>query len=78
MRDLPQLIDKLLEIIPETEAVLRAELRCTHASASFSSPEMMSTWWNEAGMTLLQHLGTPPWEEEWKDMVSKIWRGVRL
>ena len=44
MRDLTVIIDKILNVIPETEDELIAELKDNQSSVSFAAPELMSMW----------------------------------
>lgn len=78
MRDLYSLINRMLEVIPETEDDLRDELKDERNSVSYAAPEMMPMWFGEVQETLdtyvftdLEHI------DGWKESVRQIWVGEK-
>lgn len=60
MRNLAEVIDQLLTVIPNDHAA-RPALLSVKSSAEFAAPEMLLTWWNKTADILFEHfpLGTP-------------------
>lgn len=65
-RDLVQVINDCLDIIPETESDLRAALASHASSYRYAAPEMRQFWWEETANTLTQKIGQPSklWEKQ--------------
>jgi hypothetical protein len=70
-RNLVDVIDQILPLIPDSEPDLKAALEGHKRSAAFSAPERMRFWWGEVGEELEEALGFPI-TEEWKRQVFKI------
>ncbi|MBU5333578.1 hypothetical protein KQI61_15370 [Anaerocolumna aminovalerica] len=75
MRDLTVIIDKILNVIPETEDELIAELKDNQSSVSFAAPELMSMWWNEVHTTLCEYIFNENELDSWKETVRQIFVG---
>lgn len=59
MRNLDTVIRNILKIVPADEKQLIGALRDNLSSVEFSSPEMLSFWWNEVADTLMEEIGEP-------------------
>ena len=75
MRDLTTVINRILEVIPETEVELIAELNDNKSSISFSAPELISMWWNEVHGTLCEYVFKEETIDGWKETVRQIFVG---
>lgn len=54
MRNLADVIDSLLEHIPDTEKDLIYDLNSVRSSVAYSPPENMMLWWGETLLALSQ------------------------
>ncbi len=65
-RQLTDVIDQMLKVIPPEKDRLIAILKDLHSSADFASPENQLMWWKETMAALNQEIGKPsaPWELE--------------
>ena len=76
MRDLCEVIDKMLEVIPEDQTILREKLFDHYEAVMITPPEMILFRWNEVGDTLFQYIFSDFYPEiEWQSKVEKIWTG---
>lgn len=76
MRDLCEIIDRMLEVIPEDQTILREKLESHYESVMLSPPEMILFQWNEVGDTLYQFVFSDFYPEvEWQDKIERIWTG---
>ena len=76
MRDLCEVIDQMLEVIPEEEMKLREALIDHKESIEISPPEMMLIQWNEVGDTLYHYVFSDFYPEiKWQAQIEKIWTG---
>lgn len=76
MRDITEVIDKMLEKIPSEEAELRASLESVKYKAAYTAPEMARRHWADGAEILMRRFGEVldlPWQEE----VCDIWQGVK-
>ena len=73
MRNLPEVIDQMLAVIPEGHAIVPV-LADIKSSAQFTAPETEVTWWHTVSDTLQEFLGDPT-TDEWKQEVAKIFAG---
>lgn len=73
MRELADVIDLIVEQIPETENLLLLRLESMKSSVVCRAPEMTSFWWHELQDLLIQDIGDPV--EEWELKVEKIFTG---
>ena len=69
MRNLTDVINKMLEVIPIDHGIAPI-LRDNKSSAAFAAPEMMGHWWSEVADNLQEYLGEP--DVEWKRRVQAI------
>jgi hypothetical protein len=71
MRQLTDVIEILLRVIPqgEAQASLRASLESAHSSAMFSPPENMRPFWERANEALAEYLRP---KSEWEDWELKV------
>ena len=74
-RDIIEVIDRLLGIVPEGETGLRAGLNSVKQSALFTAPEMMTIRWRRLGEVLQEEIGQP--REPWQVEVGEIVRGEK-
>lgn len=73
MRPLPQVIQAILNVTPETfenRAEMSHELEKIADSSCYAAPEMQSFWWGRAMETLEIYLGTPV--EGWRKTIAQI------
>lgn len=76
MRNLLEVIDQMLEVIPETEEDLIISLKSNRRSAEFTSPETMSLRWDVTCETLKNELPVVDSIDdfnEWQKKVYNIW-----
>ncbi len=75
MRYLPVILERVLEIIPESEACLRADLLPIRQSAFYAPPESSFNW-QRAGNVLRYHLGDDKPEGGWQLDVWNVVTGA--
>lgn len=76
MRDLCEVIDKMLVIIPEDQTILREKLNEHYKDVMMSPPEMILFHWNEVGDTLYHYVFSDFYPEiAWQDKIERIWTG---
>ncbi len=76
MRDLCEVIDKMLEVIPEDQTILREKLIDHYETAMITPPEMILFRWNEVGDTLYRYVFSDFYPEiGWQDKIERIWTG---
>ena len=73
MRNLPDVIRKIINVIPATETSAIAVLKDTQSSAMYAPPELESFWWDMCAERLSDELGEP--DELWKKEVATIFSG---
>ena len=76
MRNLYKIIDNMLEVIPEENERLIYSLKDIQSSFAFSSPEMVSFWWNECANILNSEI--PDRLENWHFKLADIFSGKKL
>lgn len=85
MRELSEVIDQMLAVIPDHEDNLRAILESKRGSAIVSAPEQMHFWWRETAMELEDFFCVvvdgepqPPKLEDgsWQQKVYNIWMNI--
>lgn len=69
-RNLGEVIEQLLAVIPPEEEGLIASLSSVLESAAFSPPEMIDDWWRRT-MHILEEIGQP--KSDWQLSVHSIW-----
>lgn len=73
-RKIDEVIDKIIEQIPEGEYLnLINRLKSIKRSALYAPPEGMSYWWGFLSVLLNKELPVPP-ENEWQEKIYKIIR----
>lgn len=76
MRNLCEVIDQMLAVIPEDQTELRASLKNHKQSAEFAPPEMISIHWNNVGDTLYYYVFSNFYPEiGWQEKIERIWTG---
>jgi len=76
MRDLCEVINELLLVIPEEKSELKEILEDKKQSIEIAPPEMIFSWWNEIGDILYNHVFSDFYPEiAWQAEVEKIWIG---
>ena len=70
MRDLSELIGRIIFEFPQLPEGVVADLKDIQSSWRYASPEIMSFWWREASDALNQ-LG--PIETDWQKQLAIIW-----
>jgi hypothetical protein len=73
-RYLPAVLDKVLQVIPAGEGLLRLQLEKVKTSAMYTPPESMHYQWSRAAVILNEHLNWPP-EEDWEKNVFVTFTG---
>lgn len=74
MRNLSDVVDKMLEVIPSEKESLRDQLKATKQSSLFAAPEIQSSFWNNCAGILNREIGDPV--EDWQKKVASIFSGV--
>ena len=78
MRKLADVIDRLLEEIPESQVRLIRCLANIQDSATYTPPEQMSFRWRQCQEVLFEELGYDKVEEDgWLKNVQEIWMGIK-
>ena len=75
MRNLDQVISRMLTHIPTSEEGLRTELRSIGESFLYSSPEMVPHWWQKGAKALAEHFGEEQPKDGWPAEVVGVWMG---
>jgi hypothetical protein len=75
MRNLLEVIDRILEVVPDKRSwkSLRDQLKDVKASASLSSPELMGEWWSECAEVL--NCSIPQARTDWQQKIVRICGG---
>lgn len=73
MRDIAEVIDQMLVVIPADKESLRARLDSVKKSAFFTAPELAGNNWHSVAGILEGEIGEPlePWQKE----VAAIFNG---
>ena len=77
MRQIGDILDKILEVIPETSSSLKDQLKSILESSKFSPPESQHLWWTETARVLIEAF--PPDATDWapwQTQVQKIYMGT--
>lgn len=74
MRNLSDVVDKMLEVIPTENESLISRVKAAKQSSLYASPEMQSVFWNECFNALVSEIGEPV--EDWQKNVAAIFSGV--
>lgn len=70
MRHLPNVIDKMIKIIPDSKSVIGA-LKSIKKSSMYGAPEMQVDFWNQTAHALNNYLGVTM-DTDWKQKVGDI------
>ncbi len=72
-RDLTEVIDQILEVVPSDRLNLHARLKSVKDGAMYAAPEMMKQHWSRAQTILASELGNPTkFKDEWMLRVYQI------
>lgn len=83
MRNIGNIIDQMLEVIPESEGSFRAVLTKLAQDSCYKAPEQARDCFIELGQSLVLYMGFPP-DCDWKQRVADIfedrgeWRVFRI
>lgn len=73
-RNIEEVIDRVLALVPETETALRADLERVKFGSRFRAPETMWASWEAGTNVLLRHLSERR-GAAWVESVRKVWAG---
>jgi hypothetical protein len=73
-RNISEVIDRILAVVPESEAALRARLLSTKETAWFTAPEAMGRVWRLLSSVLTSELPADL-PEPWQAQAGRIIRG---
>ena len=74
-RDLVDVIDRMLELIPDSEHDLRKKLASVQDSAHYTPPDGMAIRWEQLLKVLWNNLGAPV--AGWQVQVARLFGGPR-
>lgn len=77
MRNLVEVIDQMLEKIPESENSFLSSLEAIRTSTLFSAPETIRIRWKEVSINLAEFMEDKLQTEGWKREVQEIWMGEK-
>ena len=77
MRDLSEVIDSMVKLIPAEEEDFLDQLESYKQSYHYSSPEMRPTWWRMVAGALYEKFGDEP-QEKWQLNVLEVWNPSTL
>ena len=69
MRHLPNVIDQMLAVIPQTEEIVVSELQKIRQSSDCASPEMQPHWWSQVAMCMSEYMA----ENGLKEVPAEGW-----
>lgn len=73
-RDLIEVLDRVLEVIPESEGELRNGLQKVRSSAGYTAPEAIASRWIEAADVFAEHLPADTnVMSDWQARVAELW-----
>lgn len=74
MRYLPEVIDKILTVIPATEVSMIRAFESVKSSAAFSAPENIGMWWRRGAGVMSEFISQDEsYWSDWQREVVKIW-----
>lgn len=76
MRYLPDVVEQILAVIPETEIALINSWNSIRQSALFAAPENMNLHWNRGGELLSDNFPDAANLNEWQTKIIKIWMNL--
>jgi len=65
-RNLSEVIDAISAEIPDTETALLADLGRIKQSVAYVAPEGIGIWWRETQKLLVNEIGVPKHDWQWK------------
>jgi hypothetical protein len=71
MRDITQVIDKIITVTPKDESAFIIELKALKESCMYTAPEDMTRRWDMLG-NIFNHYIPYPSTHEWHDIAIKI------
>lgn len=75
-RRIDDVIDQVLELVPEDEKTFRVRLERVQFNAGFVAPEIRGKCWREGQAVMLEHLPHDPSKlNDWQRKVVAIWKG---
>jgi hypothetical protein len=74
MRQLSDVINKIIECVPKNEDKIIVGLKDIKSSVMYASPEIQYFWWNELALFLENELGDPK-NVKWKLKIVKLLGG---
>lgn len=78
MRDLTDVIDQIITVVPENQTSLIMELKDRKDSCFYTAPEAIVYRWGEVAKILYEELGDPPFDDDWKGEVLSVWMGKKV
>jgi hypothetical protein len=75
-RELTEVIDSMLAVVPREEKALIESLEGRRNSCGYTAPEAMRDRWVEVAALLHEYLGKSLPDEDWKRKVYYIWMDV--
>jgi hypothetical protein len=72
-RDLAEVLDKMIELVPKTKTEFLDSLRSFRHSASYRAPERMNELWGRVGEHLHDEFGDKP--PQWAYPILKVFTG---
>lgn len=76
-RNLAQIIDDMLTVIPEEQHQLKANLLGVKTSSEYAAPEIQTQWWRKAA-EILQAEVPHPEDEDWSMKMADIFIGAQV
>lgn len=73
IRDLPEVIGRLLAIIPAEETEFRSKLQWVAERAIYTAPEIMRQRWHDAQLVISHSLPPLAHLSDWQRKVVAIW-----
>lgn len=72
-RSFPDTLDRVIQVVPESEHELRAELEAIRKDCFLVLPELARDYWLRAGIVLQEYLEDR--SEPWVEQLFAIWQG---
>lgn len=73
MRNLVEVIDKVLEIVPQDKKNFISQLKSIQASAGQSAQELNTLCYQMAELFTKEMPGEPPFAEAWQNKLVDLW-----
>ena len=71
MRNLSEVINRILSEVPATEEDLIEQLKDVLNSLAYSAPENILMWWDETHCIIMDYVPDPP-KEKWQWIILSI------